>query len=331
MSKMSRKRDNRPRTISHYRRGLGSARIVYITSGEDEIRRLFDTLNLKVSRITILGFTERNQVVSYSCYNGALRIRKFRIPVSLRQRSISKYLAHLITFIVYPWILVSSGSIRCDIAICTGAMDAFIMAPFRRLGLVKRLVYFNGDYFPSSGRITRVERFASSVYNSVNEISMRQADGIWCYTIAIKEKVPSHIRSSKFVDVMPPLYFPVGDSRPDTKNPVVVYLGAFKRETGIGLVLEAFSRLSHTDPKPVLHLFGIPSNAEVIPEIMKRASSLGVEGQLVIRGFAELEDLASTVQRAICGLAVFPGGGRNYSNYAYPSKVKTKLENGIVT
>jgi glycosyltransferase involved in cell wall biosynthesis len=50
----------------------------------------------------------------------------------------------------------------------------------------------------------------------------------------------------------------------------------------------------------------------------------------VVRGFITLNELRSRLQKALCGLAIFTGGSSNYSNYAYPNKVKSYLENGLV-
>ena len=116
---------------------LRTPRILYTSSREDETRRLFEVLSREFGRATVMGFTERNEVICYMSTEGNTRVSRFRTPISPAQRNLAKYLSHLLMLVGLLWQLVKTKSFCSDITVCTGAIDTTIVAQFKSICTVK--------------------------------------------------------------------------------------------------------------------------------------------------------------------------------------------------
>ncbi|MCL4435503.1 MAG: glycosyltransferase [Thaumarchaeota archaeon] len=306
-------------------------RILYITPKKNEIGSIFEVLIRRFAMVTVIGLAEDDSILCYSSANRRIRVSRRRLPRTPGQRNPARYLFFLAWLLTIISQLISSKAIFSDVAICAGSASTLLMTPFRKLKAIRKLVYYVGDFFPQNNSHSTIEQVTANLKSKVEEMAYKEADTIWCYTYALKRKaLQTSCSNSKVVDVIPPLYFPVMDLPPDMSKPTIVYIGSIRLDAGIDVILEALSRLPNTIQYPTLKLFGAPVDDTVFPQIEQMATKLGIQEQLDVKGFIDLKELQRELQRALCGVAIFSGGKLNYSNYAYPNKVKSYLENGIV-
>ena len=319
------------RTISGYDKSPSTTRILYITSREDEIRRLFDTIRPRVACVTVIGMTEDYNVLSYSSREGLTKVSRFQMPIMPIMGHLIRGLALIVFQLTIVWRSIVSRSMVNDVTICTSAIHVFLLTPFHRLGAIRKLVFYVGDYFPQSEKMGPIARIKHRLYQKMDGMAWEEADAVWCYTHAIRNRIATEMPlRSKFVKFVPPLYFPAGDLPPDLKDPTIVYVGGLRKGAGIELTLDALKQLPSGLQIPKLELFGLESEHDVLANLRRHAAELNLEEKLIIRGHVSITELQKSLQKALCGLAIFPAGNADYSNYAYPNKVKTYVENGIV-
>lgn len=307
-------------------------KVLYITASTDEINRVYNTLSQKLDFVTVTGEVDGNAVLSVSSFSGSKRVRKWLAPriANPGERKPTRYAVLLALYALMVFQLIFTKAIICDVALCQSAIDVVLIMPFHKLRIVRRVVLYTGDYFPSAERQRGLESFMVRISDIVDRLAWRESDSIWCYTDILKERITGAMRDTlKVVKVVDPLYFPAADGEVDMKDPAVVFVGSVRDDAGIDTALEALASL-RTDSKPRLKVFGRPLKKETLDWIRQVARQRGVEDILAIRGLVPLAQLRAELQTALCGIAIFPGGDANYSNYGYPNKVKSYLENGIV-
>lgn len=327
---MSNKHESRTKISSD----LSGIRLIYLTASWDEISRVYDVLTKRISKVMVLGEVNGDSVVSFSSFNGGKQVTSRRAPKISNpgERKITRYLVYVIINLLILVRLITSGAIVCDVALCQSQTYVALLKVFHKLGAVRRIVFYTGDYFPYIQRRKLLERVATRLSSTLDNLAWDEADAIWCYTHVLRRRIINDMESdsTKTIEVIPPLYFPAKDGVIDTIDPRIIFLGQIRTDAGIDIVLKALAKLRETNRAPKLELIGRPIAHDTIRQITQVAEKLGVADLLIVTGFVTLEDLRSRLQKALCGLAIFPGGSSNYSNYAYPNKVKSYLENGTV-
>jgi glycosyltransferase involved in cell wall biosynthesis len=74
---------------------------------------------------------------------------------------------------------------------------------------------------------------------------------------------------------------------------------------------------------------GKPEDEAYRLSLVNLCKELGVTEQVVFHGFVPNDEMATLVQSSLAGLALFPGGKANYSNFGVIGKIREYLENGL--
>ncbi len=315
-----------PPYSQHNLRGL---RVLYLGAGWDEINRVFDTLTTKLRWVTVAGEVDGDSAVSVS-FRGKKKVTRWQGPRVRNpgQRNLFRYVVILAMNALLLLQLSVIRSIPSDIAICQSPLYVLMMKPFRELGIVKRIVFYTGDYFPPTNDGSFLERNMPRLSSRIDELAWDWSDDIWCYNHFLRRRI-SKRNPALATKVVPPLYFPVRDQAPDMRTPSIVFAGSIRLDAGLDIVMKAMSKLTDLENAPRLLIFGRPLNESVNQSIIELASNLGLGNRVILKGYTPIQELQREFQKALCGVAIFPGGESNYSNFAYPNKIKSYLENGI--
>jgi glycosyltransferase involved in cell wall biosynthesis len=125
--------------------------------------------------------------------------------------------------------------------------------------------------------------------------------------------------------VVSPLFFsPLNIKETIGSRKAVMYIGRPKTLDDLLLVAKALSKF-----KGNLDLYVI-GHSPCITKFKEQVEALGFQEHVFLLGYVPSENFCQmqVFQRALCGVAIFPGKG-HLSNYTWPSKVLHSLENGL--
>ena len=205
-----------------------------------------------------------------------------------------------------------------DLFIGFEAINALSGVVLRRLGKVKKVVYYVSDYSP--------KRYASRWFNMLylwldRQAAMR-ADVIWDVSKAmmparIKEGLDS-LKAAPVLHVPNALYPKQIHALPITKikKNTLVFLGTLGFENGPDIAVQATAIVAKTIPDIILHIIG--GNEPNEEKLKDLARTLGIGKNVVFHGFIadreKVSSLARTFQLALAPYKDMEGSARKYGD-----------------
>jgi glycosyltransferase involved in cell wall biosynthesis len=214
---------------------------------------------------------------------------------------------------------------RYDLFIGCNCLNAFVGCCLRRLGVVRRVVFYAIDW--TSKRFN--SRVLNAFYHAMDRYAARHSDELW----SISERI-NEIRVRQGIDVNKLKVVPVGvyhDQIPDHVPTAddrwrVVFLGALERSKGIELVIDCWPEVVRKWPKAELNVIGrTPKGVTARPyeEILRDLPNVALHGVM------SHEDVLSLLPKMGIGLAPYAPIEGSISAYADPSRVKDYLACGL--
>lgn len=213
---------------------------------------------------------------------------------------------------------------RFDIFIGAEALNASVGICLRKLGLVKKVIYYNFDY--------GTNRFDNPIFNSffhfLDVFSVSYADATWSLSETIvteRAKRMGNKRKRGFQIVVPVgINFHRIKRLPteaiDKKR--IVYLGALMKQQGVQLLIEAFVQVIKQNPDVRLLIIG---SGDFEADLVQMVRDYKIEENVEFTGIVSDEE----VERLLCGSAVgiAPYVDDPFSNkrFTEPTKPKTYL------
>lgn len=222
---------------------------------------------------------------------------------------------------------------KFDLVISEGLQGLLFGRFLKDLRIAKKLVFYKNDIFPLRPEKTLYDWVYNKVYPMLERISLNKSDQTWLlheYHLGQAERHSA--LPKKTVRVVRPLYWKRDlyfDKGKDT-NPRVCYIGVVREESGLELVVDALSELENHGIKVGLDIIGRPASMPYLQTLLEYTKARHLDGRVTFHGYLEqIEDAHMIMRRCICGLAVFPGGGQNYSNFTIAGKTREYLEVGL--
>jgi glycosyltransferase involved in cell wall biosynthesis len=208
-----------------------------------------------------------------------------------------------------------------DLFVGAGNLNAFAGLLLRRLGRVRRVVYYAIDYQPRRFDNPFLER----IYRAVEAVCVRHCDATWSLSSAMIESR----RASGITSPNPQLVVPIGTfPRPavaldPTARRRIVFVGNVIASHGLDLVIRALPEVLRGVPDARLDVYGDGPQAPIL-----RTLAAEVRVAPAVRFHGHVSDRASlgvTLARGGVGVATYDPTVATFTRYADPGKIKDYL------
>ncbi|MFZ5845315.1 MAG: glycosyltransferase [Patescibacteria group bacterium] len=219
---------------------------------------------------------------------------------------------------------------KFDLFIGLEAVYALAGILLRKIGRIKRVVYYVSDYSPT--------RFGKNLFNTLyiwlDLFCVRHADFTWDVSAAMKEGrlraglKPSeatriiHVPNGLFPAQIDPL--PISQRVKDT----LVYMGILDPDKGVDLALKALKLVIAKRPQTSLHIIG--GTPEGITRLKQMAVRLGIERSIIFYGFVPPnKKMSSIINRCYLGLTTYSRRRSPENRYGDSGKIRQYLGCGL--
>ncbi len=226
------------------------------------------------------------------------------------------------------WFLLRFG-LRYDICIAMESL-AFVTAyPLRRIGLIRRLVYYAVDFSPRRFTHGAID----GLYHFVDRLACTKADAFWAMTrqmLAGREMFGvTPANCAPFVLV--PIGYDTARIRilsPDAVNRHdIIFMGALRDSSGVELTVRAIPHIVQRLPDVRLTIIG---HGRLEDQLVGLASHLGIAEHVHFGGYvADFWELTRMLASKGIGLAPYKPDPQSFSNYSDPSRIKLYLACGL--
>lgn len=241
-------------------------------------------------------------------------------------RSANPFYLKDILFIFYA--IFKTGKVF-DIFIGINNLNAFCGLLLKKLGRVKKVIFYTIDYIPQRFKNPILNR----IYHWVDKYCCYHCDCVWNLSAVMAEERDKRgvlkARAARQVVV------PIGNNFESIKRLTVkeinrhaiVYMGHLREKQGVELALEALPEVIAKVPQARLVIIGTGHLEE---SLKMRAKELAVESRVEFKGF--IPDIAAVeAMLAKCAVAVAPYvvDAQSFTQYTDPGKPKTYLAAGL--
>lgn len=243
---------------------------------------------------------------------------------NLTKPLIIKYVYDILLTQVF--ILMSFSKFNLAVA---GENLSFISTwPFRKIGLIKKLIYYSVDYVPQRFQ----NNILNQIYHLIDRFSCQQADYNWVVSqeqIKMRKDYKVNSKLNKFSVV------PIGYRDNEIKflpmNKIntnqIIYSGGFRKITGSMLILDALPLIIKQHPKIKLLMIGGGPEEKSLKE---KVRDLKIEKYVrFIKFIINHKKLTKILSSSAIGLAPYMPDPKSWSNFSDPSKIKLYLACGL--
>lgn len=218
---------------------------------------------------------------------------------------------------------------RIDICISLDNLNTVSVFPFRKIGLIKKLIYYTIDYTPLRFK----NKMLNSIYHFADRISCYNVDKIWVLSSrmlkARKNNKVDLKKSAKSV------LLPMGANLARIKILSVesinrydlVFVGIILEKQGIQRVLEALPKIISKSPNVRFIIIG---QGEYEQKLKILVEKLNIKNHVIFKGFVRDH---RQVERILCksavGIAPYAPSIDNYTFFTDPGKPKLYLGCGL--
>jgi glycosyltransferase involved in cell wall biosynthesis len=264
-----------------------------------------------------------------STYNNGKKIRELSLPQFLikdTNRLGNKLL--LISFFYYVISIVKSLIFmrkRYDLFIGCATFSTAMGILLRKLGIVKKVVYYCLDYYPTPNN-RKFEYFFNYFYKWVDNYCINNSDVVWDISPRIKDA--RRVFSNLNVQDYRPIIVPMGwGTRVNRNVPIVErdrwaigFIGTLSPNQGLQMVINCFPKLILKYPNLKLHIIG---HGPYYSTLMSLVRKFNIEKSIFMHGYiSEDEKAFDILQNCMIGLAPWTGDDTDNSYYADPGKPK---------
>ncbi len=243
------------------------------------------------------------------------------IKRSHRFKGLLFFLAYCIYFSAALSSVLRFRSIRKSLVfIGIGCFPALLGIIFRKIGVVKKVIYYSIDYFPPVNNALFDRAFVFW-----DKVCVKASDSVWSISPKIEEAREkfAELPGSQYNHIPVPLCFDESLLRFRPPNEVerwsIVFVGTSGYLHGLHLLIEAMPELVKIFPEIKVKLIG-PGPWD---EVKENIDELGLTKHFDFAGFIKEEtELFEIVSRNALGLALYVPAENNPTLYADPGKPK---------
>ena len=301
---------------------------VYTTGPAQDLREYL--LKKKISKLLFLGhplFYDKSLKDSgYELYMD--RVCRKKVYSDIRKRN--PFISYARSFLLNIFWVIVTGP-KYDLYVGCNNLNALAGVFLRKLGFVKRVVYYVIDYNP--------RRFPNPIvnylYHLVDRVCVRYSDETWNLSARMSEARKKYFNfscgSQRTV--------PVGVWVKRIKKPkdfehidkhTLVYMGHVVKSKGVQYVLKAIPSIAKNFPD---FKFGIIGKGDYEGELKRLVKELKIGKYVDFMGYIEsheeVENLMSTFSGAVALYEKYVDGNLTFTYFADPAKIKNYLACGL--
>lgn len=218
---------------------------------------------------------------------------------------------------------------RYDICFALDGLSVMSVLIYKKLGLIKKLVYYSIDYTTMRFRNPILNR----LYYLADEISCKYSDINWIVAKnAIKARRKNGLDTKK---CSPFLEVPIGFHRKEIKIlPAekvdkfhLVFTGSIAEKQGLQLIIKSLSNIISVFPNIHLTIIGTGDYEKTLKNLVK---TYCLKNKVLFKGFVENHrEVEEILTRAGIGLAPYKPEPTSITYYADPGKIKLYLGCGL--
>jgi hypothetical protein len=271
------------------------------------------------------------------------KISSIKLPVRIRNRP-EWYLSRLPLFVLNT-LLMFSLAVRARKLLGTsntrvsglgiGWGGGLITLFLRKLTLLDSFAYYRVDWFTGRPRHFYDSLIVNVYFRSIDRILSHSSDYIWNITEEVRAAANRTHRflSKKEIVVRPPI---VGSGSyadlPRGADPYIVFCGEVKPGCGLPLILGAIRTLQMQNKTMKLKILG-RARIDYLASLHQEFHDVFDKGVCeYLGGFDMVKDgdkerINRIIAGAYAGVAIFPSGSHNTSNYVIPNRILLYLAN----
>lgn len=231
--------------------------------------------------------------------------------------------------VLFTSYFVLRAKSRFDLCIALDNLNTVSVLPFRKIGLIKKLVFYTIDYTPTRFK----NKILNSIYHLIDRIACYNADAIWVLSERmIEERRKNKVNLKKSA---PSVLLPMGANLSRIKvlpiekinRHTIVYVGHLLKKQGVQIILQALPQVVKIVPDLKFIIIGQGEEEQKLKELTKK---LKIENYVEFKGFVEnhkqVEDILC---KCAIGVAPYVPTSDNYTFYTDPGKPKLYLGCGL--
>lgn len=237
-------------------------------------------------------------------------------------------LFYIIDFFITFYFIIKAWR-RFDLCVALDNLNTVSVLPFRKFGIVKKLVFYTIDYTPQRFK----NRVLNYFYHLADKIACYHADKIWVVSdrmISARKKYGVDIKKSVASIVLPMganlsriNILPIEKiNRHD-----IIFIGHLLKKQGVQIVLKA---LSDIVPKFSDLKFIIIGQGEYEQKLKLLTRKLKISSHVEFKGFINSHKLVENILcKSAIGVALYSPTKDNYTFYTDPGKPKLYIGCGL--
>jgi len=249
--------------------------------------------------------------------------------IQLKNKKIPSIISYVKDFFLTIYWILKTGQ-KYDLIICLDNLNALSGLFLKKIGVVKKVVYYTIDFTP--------QRFTSKILNNfyhyIDKICVKNCDSTWNVSPRMEEG-REKIRGLKKEIYNKQLVVPVGiwfdrlkrKSFEEIDKSTIIYAGGLAEHQGVQVVLEAIPEIVKEISNFKFKIIGLGSYEINLKNNIKE---LGIEKYIDFIGYIEKhDDVESELSKCSLGMAMYNKEVAKWSYYADPSKIKSYLSAGL--
>lgn len=218
-----------------------------------------------------------------------------------------------------------------DLYVGSDNLNALSGIVLRRLGFVKKCVYYVIDYNPHRFQ----NRLMNRIYHKIDQYCVKHCDETWNLSVRMKEGRKKYFNFSGGNQIT----FPIGIwfdkfkrvTFSKVEKQTLVYMGHVLKKQGIQHVLSAIPQIVRSVSK---FKFKVVGYGEYLPELKKQTKDLGIESNVEffehVRTSEEVEEILPKCAAAVAMYEKYDDAGNlSFTYFADPGKLKSYLAGAL--
>lgn len=261
---------------------------------------------------------------SMTIYNEGVLKRQIFTP-SLKGPQILFYILDI--FLTFYFVI--RAKTKFDLCIALDNLNTVSILPFKKLGLIKKLVFYTIDYNP----LRFESKILNNIYHFLDKLACYHCDVIW----VLSKKMNGARKKNKVntKKMAPSILLPMGANLerinilPINKiqRHQIVYAGFLMKKQGVQLVIESMPKVIEKVPDAKFIIIGEGEYEEKLKELTR---NLKITNSVEFKGFVKDH---KEVEKILCECAVavapYVDSPDNYTKYTDPGKPKLYLGCGL--
>lgn len=218
---------------------------------------------------------------------------------------------------------------RFDICVALDNLNTVSIIPFRKLGIVKKLVFYTIDYNPK-----RFEnKTLNNIYHFLDRLACYYADANW--VLSKKMDVTRAKNKVNVKKMKPSILLPMGANLERIKTlpfakiqrHQIVYAGFLMEKQGVQLVLQSLPKVIEKVPDVKFIIIGQGEYENKLKQLVKQ---LKISKYVEFKGFVkDHKEVEKILCKSTVAVAPYVDSPDNYTRYTDPGKPKLYLGCGL--